>query len=72
MQDELVLVKVNDINLEFVATSFVTELKKKEMVSSTQLANFYNDAINIILNVIKQLNSEGCTNHELKLYSEKI
>ena len=64
--------KVNDINLEFVTTSFIPELKKKEMVSGTQLVSFYNDAINIILNVIKQLNSEGCTSHELKLYSEKF
>lgn len=55
LEDKIVLMKIKDPNLGFAITFLITELKRKHMVKSTQLVNFYNDVINIIICIIQKL-----------------
>ena len=55
LEHESVLMKLKDLNTVFPTTSFTTVLKREDIVSSTQLANFYNDAINIITCFVQKL-----------------
>ena len=58
LEDKTVLMKIKDPNLGFAITFLITELKRKHMVKSTQLANFYNDVINIIICIIQKLSEK--------------
>ena len=55
LDDKNVIMKPKDMNIGFVARNIITELKRKDVITNTQTANFFTGVTKFIISMVKKL-----------------
>ena len=55
LDDKNVIMKPKDMNIGFGTRNVITELKRKDVITNTQTANFFTDVTKFIISMVKKL-----------------
>ena len=55
LDDKNVIMKPKDMNIGFGTRNIITELKRKDVITNTQTANFFTDVTKFIISMVKKL-----------------
>ena len=66
LDDKNVIMKPKDMNIGFGTRNIIIELKRKDVITNTQTANFFTDVTKFIIFLVKQLFDKNPVEHNIR------